>query len=65
MKPCFFASSHYLLLFLKNSQLWYDCASIFNLMVVMVVKGDETGGAWKKRVVACLLNSLQASNPSP
>jgi len=33
-------------------------------MVAMVVRGDETSGGWKKRVVACLLNGLQASNPS-
>jgi len=29
------------------------------------MKGDETSGGWKKRVVACLLNRLLASNPSP
>jgi len=34
-------------------------------MVAMVVKRDEINGGWKKRVVACLLNRLQASNPSP
>jgi len=34
-------------------------------MEAMVVKGGETTGGWKKRVVACLLNGLQASNPSP
>jgi len=67
MKPCFSLCFFPLpvLLFLEKFQLWYDCASIFNQMVAMVVKGDETSGGWKKRVVACLLNRLQASNPSP
>jgi len=33
-------------------------------MVEMVVKRDKTHGRWKRRVAACLLNRLQASNPS-
>jgi len=44
---------------------WYDCAGIFDQMATMVVKGGETSGGWKKRVVACPLNGLQALNPSP
>ena len=49
----------------EKTGFWYDCAGIFNQMMAMVVKGDETSGGWKKRVVACIPKKLQASNPSP
>jgi len=42
---------------------WYDDVGILNQMIAMVVGGDGTSGGWKKRVVACLLNRFQASNP--
>ena len=49
------------LFFSEKTKFWDECAGIFGHIAAMVVKGGE---GWKIRVVACLLNGLQASNSS-